>query len=447
VSARAELGLARRLAREAARTSKRALVRVTWARSVRSRLESGARHGGLRGGAAELAPARTVAVRSLLASVHVEGPLGVGCADESIGESELSAPRPRLVARALAAARVARNGGSLAGALEGEEPRRRPVDGRVPETAATEIFGAVLRGARSGNRGSVSLVLDTTVESERVSLACSGEGGERALAISCAGAVVEGELEVEDARGGPLASALVAFAGELASRADATRLRAEARAAGREAARSALARSEPVSLGRPARIALAPEAVAWIVGAPLAEGFALARSGERAPCPGWLEVDDDGADGRDEQGRLAAPFALVRAGAWVRGPFRAFDGSGRTRRDPRTRVPRAELASLALRPRARVLPRRRLVARAQLVLSAVESMDPLPAGGVLLVARAERRIAGAWHPAGLVAARLDAGELLARTLAASSELEAVETDRLPVLAPWLLARLSHLDAV
>lgn len=417
------LELARSLAREAARRVPRALVHVVETRTLRAQLETGS------------PVARTASREGVQVTLRAEGPRGLGSAEEWLGRSE----RPRAVLRvALAAARTSRDGGSLVGALAGTTPvpppRPCPTSwGRewAGEGVTEQIFSAL------SSRRPDSLAIDATIDHVHRVVAFAGPRGEERLHVRSRGAVrVEGELQ------DGAAVARLGFAHELSSPSEWPSVLRAARAAGREAALRAHARAESVTLGSPRVLLLAPEVVTWILHGPIVEGFALARAGEPSGVAPWLEVDDEGDAERDpdEQGIVAARVPLVRDGAWLRGPFHPFDGSGRTRRDGRSAVPRAPLATLSLRPGA-AAPRHarsKLGARADGLLAEVASADPLPGGGVFVVAHASRRRGRRFVSAGLAGVRLDAGELFEKTIAVSREVEAVQALELPVLAPWLL---------
>jgi hypothetical protein len=301
-----------------------------------------------------------------------------------------------------------------------------------PTARARELLEAVV-GGRRGVEG----FLDVRTEHEHVVLARAGDG-ERLVTRERLRVSVEGEV----ARAG--ASGSVDFAGEIDSRDDWGELLRHARARGKDALARSLAQAGLVPLGKPGKILLAPDVVTWILHGPLVEGFALASAARPAPLAPWLEVDDAGGDDLDEQGIVPAPVPLVRAARWLRAPFFPFDGSGRTRRDPRTGAPRATLSSLVLRATARtealrIQHRRELLARADLVLGEVASADPLPGGGAHVVARGSRRVGRAWRSTGLVSLRIEPAELFRKTAAASRELDPVLAQDLDVQAPWLLA--------
>jgi hypothetical protein len=350
----------------------------------------------------------------------------VGSAELWLGASELGAPLHALVRAATVAARQATGGGSLAGALEGI-PEWKPGDDFEPSPAA-------LLAAVRGGRRAVECFLDVRIERECIVLARAGGRDDSLRDVVTRSRVlvsVEGEL----AQGGT--SEPIGLSGELDTKASWRELLRHARARAQKAL--ALSRAPLVPLGEPRRVLLSPGVVTWILHGPLVEGFALARAGARSRVAPWLEVDDEGGRDIDEQGLIARPVPLIRSGAWLRGPFLPFDGSGRTRRDPRTGMPRAAPLSLALRATAGSEPRRSLLARADLVLGAVASADPLPGGGVHLWARGSRRVRRAWRPVGLVTLRLELGELLGRATAASREREPVFAQGLDVLSPWILA--------
>lgn len=419
--------IALELAREAA-GARRALVRVAELRSVRTQIDTSGQE------------PRALSCVGVRVSLRVEGPQGVGSAEEWLGPDE--APSRALVHAARAAAREARGGGSLAGALEfggradsgaGVSPAQLWAgETPTPPSAGSVPFAVELLDAVVGGRRAVECFLDVKTGHERLVFACAGDG-ERLLTRERLRVSVEGELS----RGG--ASGPVDFAAEIDSTEGWGELLGHARARGKEALARSRADAELVPLGRPKNVLLAPDVVTWILHGPLVEGFALARAGERAPVATWLEVDDAGGEDLDEQGIVPKKVPLVRSARWLRAPFFPFDGSGRTRRDPRTGIPRATLSSLVLRAASRTEPRSELLARADLVLGEVASADPLPGGGVHVCARGSRRKGRAFCSTGLVSLRIDAGQLFRKVAAASRELEPVLAQDLDVRAPWLLA--------
>ncbi len=418
------------LAREAA-GARRALVRVAELRSVRTQIDTSGQE------------PRALSCVGVRVSLRVEGPEGVGSSEEWLGPDET--PSRALVHAARAAAREARGGGSLEGALDSVPiaptlspitlsetwgPRNEgPMSSRRGPCLARAV--ALLEAVHGGRRG-VDCFLDVKTEQERLVFACAGDG-ERLVTRERLRVSVEGELS----RGG--ASGPVDFAAEIDSAGGWSELLGHARARGKEALARSRAHAELVPLGNPRIVLLAPDVVTWILHGPLVEGFALARAGERAPIATWLEVDDAGDEDLDEQGIVPSKVPLVRSARWLRAPFFPFDGSGRTRRDPRTGVPRATLSSLVLRATSRTEPRSELLARADLVLGEVASADPLPGGGVHVCARGSRRKGRAWRSTGLASLRIDAGQLFRKVAAASRELGPVLAQDLDVRAPWLLA--------
>jgi hypothetical protein len=290
-------------------------------------------------------------------------------------------------------------------------------EGATP--TARQIFAA-LRGAARGVRG---LSADITIERERTFVATAGEDGERLHARARTGVVLQGELD----------GCELGLSCELEG--DAASLLDLVRATARDARSRARSRSQPAALGKPRLLLVSPSVVSWILHGALVSGFASACPGEPAGVPRWLEVDDGGATTPDEQGIVPSPVALVRDGVFQRGPFLPFDGSGRTRKDGRTAVTRAGLATLVLRSSPARTRRLAALARdAQAALGEVASVDPLPGGRVHVIGHASR---GA-RDAGLAALRASPRDLLAKTVAFSRELEPVVIHDLGVLAPWAL---------
>lgn len=330
----------------------------------------------------------------------------------------------------------------------GARPLTRDSRRREPVLDPHQVWAAVLAGFERAARGrAVGVELSLSITSERSRLALARAGGREPgpdLVRASHDVALEGVLAL--ARPGAQATTFRAGA-RLGSRESLAPFLEGARASGQVALAQALARGRaPAPLPRRAGLTLlSPGVLTWVLFGPVFEGLRAASPGERAEAPPWLRFEDGGALDEDpwpdEEGLVPAPEPLVAEGRWVRGPFRPFDGSGRTRRE-KTGELLADAASLV----GRVVPdrpgfrasRRALEARADIALTEVASADPLPGGAVAVVAHALVRRKGRWAPAGLASVRLRAHALWSRCRGASAASDPAWAQRLPLLLPWLL---------